>query len=524
MAELLDGVMAALSDLSVTQGLVLGLILLLTVRYLRSVIFRNPKAPPHVPSPIPWLGNIVAFGEKPVDFLLDSRNKFGNVFSFTMFGTDVTYLLGSEASSLFWSSHNDKLNSEDLYKNITVPIFGKGVAFDVPNKVFSEQKQMCKEGLTKSRFAKYTGMVETETRSYIERMPNEGQTDLFKAMAEMIVFTATKCLHGHETRKAFDETVAGLYHDLDGGFSPLAWFFPPWMPFPSFYTRDAAHVELKKRFHAVIEERKASTVESHDDLLDTFIKSQYRNVNSQRKLNNDETSGLLIALLMAGQHTSSTTSTWFGYFMCKEEGLQAKLYAEQKKVMGDRGPESPITIEDLDQMPLLHSCVRETLRMRPPIMQMMRNVRETLVVKAKNAAGESVEYSIPPGNQVCVSPSVNGRNPEEWTDADDFKSDRFLDENGKVTEGNTDEMKHRWVPFGAGRHRCIGFEFAQLQIRCVWSTMLRTFELELPTGEVPKVNYRTMIHTPLTPEINFKRRVFLPPGACDDDADCSTGK
>ena len=48
----------------------------------------------------------------------------------------------------------------------------------------------------------------------------------------MVIFTATHCLHGEETRAAFDEKVASLYHDLDGGFSPLAWFFPPWMPFP----------------------------------------------------------------------------------------------------------------------------------------------------------------------------------------------------------------------------------------------------------------------------------------------------
>ena len=33
------------------------------------------QAPPHVPSPLPWLGNIVAFGEKPIDFLLGSYNK-----------------------------------------------------------------------------------------------------------------------------------------------------------------------------------------------------------------------------------------------------------------------------------------------------------------------------------------------------------------------------------------------------------------------------------------------------------------
>ncbi len=59
------------------------------------------------------------------------------MFSFTMFGTEVTYLLGSEASAEFWGSHNDDLNAEDLYANLTVPVFGKGVAYDVPHKVHS---------------------------------------------------------------------------------------------------------------------------------------------------------------------------------------------------------------------------------------------------------------------------------------------------------------------------------------------------------------------------------------------------
>ena len=53
-----------------------------------------------------------------------------------MFGSEVTYMIGSEASDKFWNSHNDDLNAEDLYANITRPVFGKGVAFDVPHKVW----------------------------------------------------------------------------------------------------------------------------------------------------------------------------------------------------------------------------------------------------------------------------------------------------------------------------------------------------------------------------------------------------
>lgn len=42
--------------------------------------------------------------------------------------------------------------------------------------------------------------------------------------------------------------------------------------------------------------------------------------------------------------------------------------------------------------------------------------------------------------------------------------------------------RFKWVPFGAGRHRCIGFEFAQVQIRSIWSVLLRNYEFWLPDG------------------------------------------
>lgn len=41
----------------------------------------------------------------------------------------------------------------------------------------------------------------------------------------------------------------------------------------------------------------------------------YQRVLNGRNLNDDEVSGMLIALLMAGQHTSSTVSSWVASFV-----------------------------------------------------------------------------------------------------------------------------------------------------------------------------------------------------------------
>lgn len=72
--------------------------------------------------------------------------QYGPVFSFTMVGKTFTYLTGSEAAALFFNSKNEDLNAEDVYSRLTTPVFGKGVAYDVPNPV-SQPWNICVFGI-----------------------------------------------------------------------------------------------------------------------------------------------------------------------------------------------------------------------------------------------------------------------------------------------------------------------------------------------------------------------------------------
>lgn len=60
--------------------------------------------------------------------------------------------------------------------------------------------------------------------------------------------------------------------------------------------------------------------------------------------------------------------------------------------------------------------------------------------------------------------------------------------------------------FITGRHRCIGENFAYVQIKTIWSTLLRLYDFDLVDGYFPTINYTTMIHTPHNPIIAYKRR------------------
>ena len=52
-----------------------------------------------------------------------------------MVGKTFTYLIGSDAAATFFNSKNEDLNAEEVYGKLVTPVFGKGVAYDVPNHV-----------------------------------------------------------------------------------------------------------------------------------------------------------------------------------------------------------------------------------------------------------------------------------------------------------------------------------------------------------------------------------------------------
>ncbi|XP_070566082.1 lanosterol 14-alpha demethylase-like [Ptychodera flava] len=444
------------------------------------------KYPPYISSKIPFLGQAIAFNKSPLDFLENAYIKYGPVFSFTMAGKTFTYLVGPESSSIFFNSKNEDLNAEEVYSRLVTPVFGKGVAYDVPNPIFLEQKKMFKTGLNIARFRKHVPLIEQETEEYFERWGDSGERNLFVALSELIILTASRCLHGKEIRSVLNERVAQLYTDLDGGFSYLAWLFPGWIPFPSFIKRDKAHREMKQIFYKAIGKRRESD-EPDEDMLQTLLESTYK---SGRNLSDDEISGMLIGLLMAGQHTSSTTSAWLGFFLAKNKQIQDSCYEEQVRVCGEDLPQ--IDYDELKKMDTLDRCLKETLRLRPPIMTMMRMCKTPQRFK---------EYTIPPGHQICVSPPVNQRIEDKWGPrCRHFYPDRFLEESASNSE------KFSYIPFGAGRHRCIGENFAYVQIKTIWSVLLRKYELELVDGHFPEVNTTTMIHTPDNPIIRYRRR------------------
>jgi len=304
--------------------------------------------------------------------------------------------------------------------------------------------------------------------------------DAFKVMSEVTILTATATLQGPEVRAAMDKSFAGLYHDLDGGFTPLNFVFPN-LPLPSYRRRDVAQKKMADFYISIIEARRASDEEPLHDMLTALTGQTYKNGEA---ITDKQVAHMMIALLMAGQHTSAATSAWAVLRLAESRALQEELYAEQVEVHGDgHGGFRPLTYETLTT-PKLAALIKEVLRMHPPLHSLMRCVIADYEIP-KNVASPSVEpgkshewrkrneavpYVIPKDSFILAAPGFSQLDKAIWgDDALEFKIDRWLQEDGANVPGEEDQGeedygfgkiskggKSAYLPFGAGRHRCIG--------------------------------------------------------------------
>jgi sterol 14-demethylase len=100
--------------------------------------------------------------------------------------------------------------------------------------------------------------------------------------------------------------VAKLYHDLDNGLAPINVFFR-WLPLPVYFRRDKAHAIMTQTFKNIISRRRANAETENADVLQTLMTSTYK---TGEKMSDDAIAHMMIATLMGGQHTSSTTTSW----------------------------------------------------------------------------------------------------------------------------------------------------------------------------------------------------------------------
>ena len=396
-------------------------------------------------------GHLAEMRVDPIGLFERVRAECGDIGRFRLADRDVVLVSGAEANEQFFRAPDATLDQAAAYPFMT-PIFGQGVVFDASPE---ERQQMLKnQALRGDMMRGHAATIEAEIRRMVADWGDEGEIDLLDFFAELTIYTTSSCLIGKPFREELDSSFARHYHDLERGTDALAYVDPYMEGVESFAIRDRAREQLVALVQGIIDRRRErGTVPKEErDLLDVLISID---------MSADYITGIFISMMFAGHHTSSGTAAWTLIELLRNPETMKDVVAELDDLYADG---SEISFQALRSIPRLEAALKETLRLHPPLVILLRVAQEEI---------ELAGHTIAPGTMVAASPRVSNRIAEDFPDPDRFDPGRYLD-------GEQADLVNRWtwIPFGAGKHRCVGNAFAMMQLKAIFSVILRDYEFE----------------------------------------------
>jgi sterol 14-demethylase len=278
-----------------------------------------------------------------------------------------------------------------------------------------------------------------------------------------------------------------MFHDLEQGTDALA-YVNPYLPLPSFRRRDRARAKLV----AYIENIFTKWDREGGDRANLFsILRRIENKDGSPRYSADQITGMFISMMFAGHHTTSTASSWAIIDLLRHPEWMTRVVEELDELYADG---HDVSYQALREIPQLECVFKETLRMHAPLILLMRKVMTPFHYK---------DWVVPVGRIVGVSTAVSNLTAENFPDPLRFDPARY------GPERQEDKQSFAWIPFGGGRHRCVGAAFAMMQLKAIFSVLLRRFEFEMaqPSESYRNDHSKMVVQLEQPCRVRYRRRV-----------------
>lgn len=178
---------------------------------------------------------------------------------------------------------------------------------------------------------------------------------------------------------------------------------------------------------------------------------------------------------MAGTETSSIAVKWAMGELINHPQVFKKLRQEISSVVG---PDRLIKESDVQNLPYLQAVVKETLRLHPPSVTLLRQSNEDCKIDG---------FYLKSKSRIIVNLYSIMRDPNSWNNPDEFIPDRFMGNTNLNSNKELMEMKGQnfdYLPFGSGRRVCPGASLALATIHATVGALVQCFDWKVKGGEM----------------------------------------
>ncbi|KAK3560024.1 hypothetical protein QTP86_033823 [Hemibagrus guttatus] len=373
---------------------------------------------------------------------------------------------------------------DELFYGFMRPWLGQGLLLS-NGKQWSRQRRLLTPAFHSDILKNYIQIFNSSTNTMHEkwrRMLAEGKNDfdMFKHVSLMTLDSLLKCTFSYDShcQENFSEYISVICELSDlvvkrQRYLPHHW---DWL-----YKR-SADGQLFPIGPAI--SSTASLIVSYKNAVPSSSirdgqKAPHKLDENGEGLSNEEIKAQANTFMFAGHDTTASAISWVLYNLAMHQEYQDRCRSEINDLLEGRDTDE-IAWEDLSNLTFTTMCIKESLRLHPPVLALTRYYSQDINVPEGR--------TVPEGTICLISVYGTHHNPDVWPNPEVYDPMRFDPDNHKQRN------PYAFIPFSAGPRNCIGQNFAMAEIRVVLALTLRRFRL-LPGSRSPNRLYMLTLRT-----------------------------
>lgn len=379
-------------------------------------------------------------------FFTEFKSTYGDVFKvrigmdsqIVLGGTDTNKKILVKEAKNFESKEAWEAGLGDLFPNSLMLMDGDEHKY---------HRSIMQDAFKKEPMRGYLSLMPGIIKNQLKSLSADGSYEMFPFYKNLTLSLATQVFFDLSP----DQDLTKINRAITDIVAAAA-ALPVNLPFTKYRQGINGRKYLKKYFASIIQDRRENPGE------DLFSKFCVAKNEEGKSFTDEEIIDHLIFVLMASHDTTAITLTWISYFLAKYPDWQRQVREEIAGVNSDE-----LSIADLREFTTLSDVLKETLRVHPPLTMVARKTAQAMEVEG---------LMIPKDTLVSCSFHLSHNDERVWTNPDQFDPERF-----SVQRKEHMKCPYAYAPFGAGPHHCIGYSFAEMQIKLVMIQLLQGYEL-----------------------------------------------
>ncbi|XP_035698865.1 cytochrome P450 2U1-like [Branchiostoma floridae] len=435
---------------------------------INKLFMRSSNLPPG-PRPWPLVGNLFILSQDAAQIqFTEWTRQYGNVFTIYYGPKPVVVLNGyNTIQEALINKGDDFSDRPGLNKSL-------GVAFAPYGPIWKEQRKFTMMGLRDFGFGKRSleGRILEEAEALRrEIIKTDGKPfNIFPLLRKAITNVICSIVFG--ARHEYEDAAFGTFlEDVDIRFRTSTVINRVYR----VLRRVPILGRSSQRLHQATERMRQfvkTKVDKHHrdfdsddirDFVDVYIKEMRKGQNEN--FTDPQLVHLVIDLIMAGTDTTSQSLYWILLYMIVYPGTQQQAQDEIYRTFGDSA--LPTTAKH-KEVPFTEAVIAE--------VQRINSVAPLTIPRCTSNDTVMYGYDIPRGTMVHVNLWSVLRDPSLWEEPDQFKPERFLDNQGQFMK------KDAFIPFSIGRRFCLGTQLAKMELFMFTTYLLQHFTFKLPEG------------------------------------------